>query len=74
VEFLSQTATGIIDIRLDPPTRNPPRQINLRARHPEGFAMKSVLVNGLPYAGFDANAEIITLHELNQTVHVRVLY
>ncbi len=36
VEFISQAAVGAIDIHLDPPTRNPPGQIFVRARHPDG--------------------------------------
>ena len=74
VEFLSQAAVGAIDIRLDPPTRNPPRQIYLRARHPEGKPIQAVWVDGLPYGEFHPENDTIVLRPLLKPAQVRVLY
>jgi hypothetical protein len=74
VEFISQAAVGAIDIHLDPPTRNPPRQIFVRARHPDGRTMKSVWVDGLPYHNFRAEDEVIVLHDLSAAVMIQVTY
>lgn len=46
---------------VDPPGRNSPDTIYVRLRHPELKPLKSVTVNGKPYADFDAAREWIIL-------------
>ena len=74
VEIVSQVATGHIVVRLDAPRRNPPRRIRLRVRHPRCEQIRSVWVNGLPHADFDAAKEVIYLAGGTDRFDVRVSY
>ncbi len=53
MEVRSAVQSGRIEIRLDPPRRNPCRAIKLRVRHPEGKPVRSVIVDGKPWHEFD---------------------
>lgn len=53
-EVKSNTARGNISMSLDPPSRNLPKQIVVRFRHPDEKAIRSVTVNGEPWSDFDA--------------------
>jgi hypothetical protein len=46
---------------VDPPTRNSPKSIFVRIRHPKERQIKSVTVNGQPYERFDAAKEWVIL-------------
>ncbi len=61
VRFESQAAGGRINATITPPTRNRPRNIFVRVRHPLGKPIQSVTVNDQPYDRFDAAKEWITL-------------
>jgi hypothetical protein len=53
-EIRSQAASGRMSMRLDPPTRNLPREIRVRFRHPAEAPIRSVTVNGTQWTDFDA--------------------
>ncbi|MCS7222208.1 MAG: hypothetical protein RML36_13565 [Anaerolineae bacterium] len=74
LEIVSQVATGHIVVRLDPPRRNPPRQIRLRVRHPQSLPIRRVWVNGLPHREFHVTKEVIDLGHVTEAVEVRVGY
>ena len=57
----SHVAKGIINVSIEPPKRNPPKEIIIRLRHPDGKRMRSVTVNGKPHKDFDPAKEIISL-------------
>ncbi len=61
VRFTSQAATGRINATISPPTRNRPKNLFVRIRHPQGKPMRSVSVNGQPYDRLDAAKEWIIL-------------
>jgi hypothetical protein len=61
LRLTSQAAEGKILAKLDPPTRNRPRTIYLRLRHPEGKPMRKVTVNGQSWEKFDINKEWLVL-------------
>jgi hypothetical protein len=61
IRYTSHTATGTVQISLDPPVRNQPRTLYLRIRHPESRPLKAVLLNGQPYNRFDPAKEWIIL-------------
>jgi len=46
---------------VDPPTRNSPKNIFVRIRHPKERQIRSVTVNGQPYERFDAKKEWVVL-------------
>jgi hypothetical protein len=58
----SRAATGEIEMRIDPPRRNPPRVVHARFRHPEKKRIASCTVDGKPYNRFDADEEWVILH------------
>ncbi|MCE5198114.1 MAG: NPCBM/NEW2 domain-containing protein [Armatimonadota bacterium] len=57
----SHAAEGYIEAVIAPPTREMPREIVLRLRHPEGKKMKSVTVNGVQTKDFDNSRECVTI-------------
>ena len=70
----SHANSGYIDCIIEPPTRQSPRQIVLRLRHPDGKQMKSVTVNGIPHSDFDPARECIVLDTATKELRVRAEY
>ena len=64
--IVSHANDGRIEASIEPPKRNPPKQIVIRIRHPQGKIMKSVTVDGKPYADFDPITETIRLSSTGQ--------
>jgi hypothetical protein len=52
---------GYIEATINPPTRQTPKALVLRLRHPEGQPMRAVIVNGLPHKDFDPQKETIRI-------------
>ena len=50
-----------IKAEIDMPSRNPPKQLLVRLRHPEGKAIKSAMVNGKRWKNFDVKKEYISI-------------
>jgi hypothetical protein len=73
-EIVSHAGQGSIEASIEPPKRNPPKQIVIRIRHPEGKTMKAVTVNGQPHTDFDATREIVRLAPTAQPIQVRAQY
>ena len=63
---------GRITVRLVPPNRNPPKEIQLFVRHPEGKPIRQALAAGKPCAAFDAGSA--TLRGVAQPVTVELRY
>lgn len=57
----SEASQGRIRAVVDPPTRNRPRNIYLRFRHPDGKPIRTVSVNGLPYDKIDVAKEWVII-------------
>jgi len=57
----SEAGQGRIKALVDPPTRNRPKEVYLRFRHPDAKPIKSVTVNGQAYGRFDAAKEWVIL-------------
>ena len=70
----SHAKDGFIEASITPPTRNAPKAVVIRIRHPEGKPMKSVTVNGAAHADFDAAKEIVRLRGDGGEVRVKVGY
>lgn len=73
-KITSHVNEGYIEATIDPPTRQSPRQIVLRLRHPDGKRIKSVTVNGVAHADFDPARECITLDPGTKEIVVRAEY
>jgi hypothetical protein len=66
--------TESIEMTIDPPTRNAPRAIYARFRHPDGKSMNRVTVNGKPYTDFDPAKEWVILPALKAKTVVVAYY
>ncbi|MFB3923365.1 MAG: hypothetical protein ACE145_16705 [Terriglobia bacterium] len=53
-EIRSHVKDGKIEMSLDPPSRNAPREIVVRFRHPDAKPIRRVKVNGVEWSDFDA--------------------
>ncbi len=58
-EMRSFVKQGRIQLTLDPPTRNAPKEIHVRFRHPEDKPITRVTLNGKPYPHFDPKTELV---------------
>lgn len=70
----SHASTGLIEARIEPPTRHPPRELVLRLRHPQGKPMRQVTINGAAHQVFDAAKEIIRIKPQAGTIRVTAAY
>jgi hypothetical protein len=61
LEIRSHVDSASVLVTLKPPTRNPPRRILLRIRHPQAKPIRSVTVNGAAHADFDVEREWVVL-------------
>jgi hypothetical protein len=69
-QIVSDVDNGKIVATVEIPSRNPPKSVVVRFRHPKAAPIKSVTVNGQPWAGFDKDKEVIELTGLTGKVVV----
>jgi hypothetical protein len=72
--IVSSVARGHIDAVVDPPTREMPRRLVIRMRHPQGKPMRAVTVNGKPHRDFDSVKETVSLPSGKERLTVRIEY
>ncbi|MBN2217222.1 MAG: hypothetical protein JW719_07585 [Pirellulales bacterium] len=73
-EIVSDVDHGRINATVELPTRNPPKTVLLRFRHPKTAPIQGVTVNGKEWAAFDKKRETITLENLAGEVAVTARY
>jgi hypothetical protein len=73
-EIVSDTDHGRITATVEIPSRNPPRSILLRLRHPKAAPIQSVRVNGKRWTRFNPDKEVIELVGLKGKVTVMASY
>ena len=73
-EIVSDVDHGKISATVEMPSRNPPKAVLLRFRHPKAAPIKSVTVNGKEWTAFDKDKETIELKGLAGKVAVKVNY
>jgi len=73
-EIVSDVDHGKITVTVELPSRNPPKAVLLRLRHPKASPIKSVMVNGKPWQNFDPVKEVIRLEGLTGNVTVQANY
>ena len=73
-EIVSDVDHGKISATVEMPSRNPPKSVLLRFRHPKAAPIKSVTVNGRDWKAFNTDRETVELKGLAGTVAVRVNY
>lgn len=70
----SQIEKGEIRAEVRPPSRNRPKELCLRVRHPASTAIRSVDVNGQTHLRFDSARELISLPAEAETIDVVITY
>lgn len=73
-EIVSDADHGKITATVEMPSRNPPKSVLLRFRHPKAAPIKSVAINGKDWKGFDGNKELIRLEGLTGNLTVQATY
>jgi hypothetical protein len=73
-EITSDVDHGQISATIDLPSRNPPKAVLLRLRHPQSLPIKSVTVNGENWTNFDNSRDLIRLEGLAGKVLVKARY
>jgi hypothetical protein len=73
-EIASDVDRGIITATVKMPSRNPPKEVRLRLRHPKSAPIQSVTVNGTAWQDFDPPNEVVLLHGVADIVKVDVVY
>ena len=73
-EIVSDVDHGKITATVEMPSRNPPKSVLVRFRHPKAAPIKSVTVNGQPWTGFNKDKEVIELTGLTGKVAVAASY
>jgi hypothetical protein len=73
-EIVSDVSHGAITVTIDMPSRNPPRTVLLRLRHPSRMPIQSVTVNGKPWYNVDRERELVSLGGLNGKVRLTARY
>lgn len=68
----SSTRGDSIVVRLNPPTRPPPRAIRLVVRHPDGKPIQAATVDGAPVYGI--RGETLVLPPLKQPARIELTY
>lgn len=72
--IVSHAGQGHIDASIEPPKRNPPKQIVIRIRHPESKPLKSVTVDGKPHADFYPTTGTVRIAPTAQPIRIRAEY
>lgn len=70
----SHLARNIVDVVLVVPSRDPIRRLQLRLRTPSHRQIRTVTLNGAPYARFDAESEMFDLTGETGSLALRVEY
>jgi hypothetical protein len=73
-EIVSDVDNGKIAATVEIPSRNPPKAVFLRFRHPKTAPIKSVTVNGKLWNSYNRDKETIILKDLTGTVTVTAQY
>lgn len=73
-EIVSDVDHKKINASVKFPSRNPPKEVWLRLRHPTSAQIKSVTVDGKPWADFDPAGEIVKLHGLKDRANLEIAY
>lgn len=68
----SDKANDTIQARIEPPKRNPPKNLWLYARLPEGRQVQSVEINGQEWKEWDERKERLRLPQTGEVLKVRI--
>jgi len=70
----SRIAEGFIKIYLEPPTRNPPKHMEIYVKHPSSLKIRYVEVDGEEWSNYDSENSLILLNGITKPVEITVYY
>jgi hypothetical protein len=70
----SSVKRGFITAKIEPPTRELPKALVVRFRHPDGKRIRAVTVNGIPHTDFDPAEEIVRIKLAKGQITIRAEY
>ena len=70
----SKVHNGFIEIFLNPPTRNPPKSIEIHVKHPDNLKIKRVEVDGQEWLNFDQENNIVQIAAPTKPLEIIVYY
>jgi hypothetical protein len=73
-EIVSDVDNGKITAAVKMPSRNPPKEVLLRLRHPKAMPIKSITVDGKAWTNFDPAKEVVILHGVKDVAIVVASY
>jgi hypothetical protein len=74
VTYHVQSELSRTTAEIEPPDRQPPRQLLLHLRRPRREAIRRVLVNGRPHADFDPVREVVCVSPSAARIQLEVEY
>jgi len=73
-QIQSHIAEGYLEVNVNPPTRQPPREIVIRLRHPDGQPVRSVQVDGQRHAAFSAADSTVRVKPSKARLRIRASF
>jgi len=73
-KIYSRASSGEIEATLNPPKRNPLKEVVIRSRHPEKKLIREVIVNDVKHLDYDAEKETVRLTKLSDEIRIAVKY
>jgi hypothetical protein len=73
-EIVSDVDNGTVTATVEMPSRDPPKAVLLRLRHPRAAPIKNVTADGRPWTEFDVGKEAVRLTGLGGKTRVVVRY
>ena len=70
----SQLDDGVVEAEVAPPTRQPPKRLDLRLRVPLTHKLQSVLVNGRQHTQVDLTKAAVSLSGLTGTMRIKAMF
>jgi len=71
-EVESKISNGFIKMKLTPPTRNPPKTIQVYFRHPEKFKIEKVELDGREWMDYDKERSLVNIGMAEKTMEIVV--
>ncbi len=73
-QIMSQVEKGRITATVEIPSRNPPKSVRLRLRHPQAAPIRRVTINGKNWGSFNKAREIVELDGAEGTLAITAWY
>lgn len=73
-QVTSEVDNGVIEAKVEPPSRSEGTAMVIRLRHPDGKKIHRVTINGKPHSGFDAGTDTVRVYWQTKPFVVKAEY